>query len=182
MKKIAIDAGHGGEDPGALSPNKKLKEKDVVLEISKMLNYILEYKGYNTILIRDKDEFVQLGERANKANKEKADIFVSVHTNAAASKNAHGIETFYFKNSKQGEKLARHIQKEMVNLAENRNRGIKTNQSWTVLKRTNMPAVLCEVGFISNKEEKALLSNEYFRFMKAFSIYKGIENYFNEVS
>lgn len=172
--RICIDAGHGGVDSGA--SHKNTEEKDIVLDIAFELRNILDYWGYETVMIREEDEYIGLSERAWKANYSKADMFISIHTNAFSNPSAEGIETYYYSSSEEGEKLAREVQSSLIKNLRRYDRGIKTAK-YTVLERTIMTAILAEVGFISNKEESALMKNEYIKFLKAYSIADGIENY-----
>lgn len=95
IKKVVIDPGHGGEDPGAIGPS-GLKEKDVVLDIAKKLGRILNEKyGMEIIYTRDKDIFIPLEERTAVANLNNADLFISVHANASRTRKAKGIETYF---------------------------------------------------------------------------------------
>lgn len=94
IDKIVIDPGHGGKDPGAIG-RYGLKEKDVVLDISKRLKKKLEAYGIDIILTRESDVFISLWQRANISNKNKADFFISIHANAARSRRASGFEVYY---------------------------------------------------------------------------------------
>ena len=101
-KVIVIDAGHGGKDPGALG-YKRYREKIVVLDIAKELKRILKSRGYKVYMTRDRDKFVKLSNRTKYANRKNADIFVSIHANAVAKKNAskaHGIECYFLSKSR----------------------------------------------------------------------------------
>lgn len=94
FKTIALDAGHGGKDPGAIGP-RGLREKAVTLDIVKRLKVLLEGAGFKVVLTRDRDRFVPLKTRANLAHLRKADLFISIHCNAALSRRARGFEVFY---------------------------------------------------------------------------------------
>jgi N-acetylmuramoyl-L-alanine amidase len=94
VKRIVLDPGHGGKDPGAVGPN-GLREKDVVLSLAKRIKPRLEAKGYEVLMTRDSDVFVELKDRARFANMNKADLFVSIHTNASKNRNVRGIETYF---------------------------------------------------------------------------------------
>ncbi len=108
IKRIVIDAGHGGKDPGAIGPG-RLREKDVVLDIAKRLGKILrEDKGLEVIYTRDKDLFVPLNERTEIANSKGADLFISIHVNASRRRSARGIETYFLNwtNNKEASRVA----------------------------------------------------------------------------
>jgi len=99
IKTVVIDPGHGGKDPGAVG-YKGLKEKDVVLDVGKRLAKILKEKGYNIIMTRTTDEFIPLSERTKIADKAKADLFVSIHCNAAPLSRKNGTETYFLSAAK----------------------------------------------------------------------------------
>ena len=107
IKTIVIDPGHGGRDPGAVGYSRKNYEKDIVLKVSSRLKQLLESKlDLQVILTRDKDKFVSLQERTQMANRENADLFVSIHCNANLSNKVHGIEVYYLSNAKTDEDRA----------------------------------------------------------------------------
>lgn len=159
---IVVDAGHGGHDPGASSPN-GTREKDVVLNASLVLKKKLENAGFKVYLTRERDNFVNLYERASIANQLGADIFVSVHANAAYSRSANGIETLYHPDPNRNNKaLAQDIQTQMINRTGAVNRGVVSRPDLAVTRATKMDAVLVELGFLSNAtEEQRLLSPSY---------------------
>jgi N-acetylmuramoyl-L-alanine amidase len=178
-KKIAIDPGHGGTDPGAVGPT-GLKEKDVNLQIALKLKAKLEAQGHTVVMTRDKDETVSLEDRVKKANEANADIFVSTHCNAAENPNAKGTETYRYPGSLKGKKLATEVQKELVNALETDDRGVKEG-TYYVLKHTKMPAILAEVAFISNPGEEEMLKTDETREKAAQAMKKGIDTYFSTV-
>jgi len=94
IKRIVLDPGHGGKDPGAIGP-RGLKEKDVVLSLALRIKPRLEALGYEVLMTRDRDVFVELADRARFANQNRADLFVSIHTNASKNRNVRGIETYF---------------------------------------------------------------------------------------
>lgn len=174
-KIICIDAGHGGKDSGAVGNG--LLEKDIVLSIAKKLKAMLIGKGFKVCMTREDDTFVELKDRCVIANKQKSDIFVSIHCNSAENKSAFGFEIFHTQGSMQGQKLSADIK---LSINENKeiiraDRGIKT-ANFTVLTGTNMPAVLVETAFISNIEDSKILKAKQSEF--ATAICKGICSYF----
>ena len=179
MKKICIDPGHGGRDPGAVSGN--VKEKDINLAIAQKLQLLLYNKGYNVIMTREKDIDISLYQRANIANNFKADIFVSIHNNAFNNELAQGTETLCFSGSLQGEKLANLVQTELVKRLKRPDRGIKSRPDLVVLRYTTMPAILVECAFLTNPVERKLLKNNSFQLLAAEGIAEGIDRYFREV-
>jgi len=162
-KKIFLDPGHGGKDPGAVGPNGS-KESDVTLSVSKLLKDKLERMGATIFMSRDSDEYVSIS-RVSMANSSKANIFVSVHCNAY-NDTAKGVETLYHQTSSAGKKLAGLIQSELVSSTNSVDRGIKADKSLSrfpnglpVLRDTVMPAVLVELEFISNPTYEKILTN-----------------------
>ncbi len=210
VKTIVIDPGHGGKDPGAVSQTRQ--EKQIVLSLSKMLHDILVKKGYNVRLTRKTDVFLPLRERTQFATNQKADLFISIHTNASTAREASGIETYYLalasdesaritamrenagaeynmkeldalvgrilKESKSTEsrRLAQLIQAQLTSGKQVKNRGVK-HAPFVVLIGTKVPAVLVEVGFISNPQEGKKLTTKAYQRQLATSIAKGIEQY-----
>ncbi|WP_052144749.1 N-acetylmuramoyl-L-alanine amidase [Halalkalibacter okhensis] len=173
---IVIDAGHGGSDPGATANG--LQEKEVVLDIALRVEKKLRAAGANVVMTRTNDTFIALEERANIANRAKASSFISVHANAATEA-ANGSETYWLAGtSEDSKKLATAIQKHLVNELGTRDRGVKT-ANFSVLRNTNMPASLVEVGFLTNKAEADRMKKNGFRESAANGIYKGIVEYYN---
>ncbi|MGL5330464.1 MAG: N-acetylmuramoyl-L-alanine amidase family protein [Peptostreptococcaceae bacterium] len=150
MGKLIIDLGHGGSDPGAIGPS-KVCEADVVLNIgceieNNLKDYDLDYK-----FTRISDKFISLTERANVANKFGANYFVSIHINSTTDKNVRGVEVWqYDADSKRLNDFSKGICNDISKFLNIRNRGVKYNKNFTVLKNTKMPACLIEVDFISN--------------------------------
>lgn len=173
--KIVIDPGHGGKDPGAVGPS-GLKEAHVNLRVALKVAEKLRKAGVEVKLTRDSDVFVDLQHRCGIANSFNADYFVSIHCNAASTPQAHGTETYCYKFGGKGEILARVIQAELIAVTGRANRGVKT-ANYYVLRRTNMPAVLTELAFISNPEEERLLADVAYREKCALAIANGISKF-----
>ncbi|WP_407308985.1 N-acetylmuramoyl-L-alanine amidase [Desulfosporosinus sp. SB140] len=189
-KVIVIDPGHGGADPGAQSSG--LNEKDINLDISLRLRKVLESKGCTVILTRevDKDFYLpgfvkgrlakrtELNHRIDLASSNNADLFISVHTNSFPQRSTYGMETYYHQKSPTGKILAEQIQKSLTQLQPENKRQAKAGDYY-LINQSKMPAVIVEVGFISNpRERKLLLSNDY-RDSIAKAIAEGIANYFD---
>ena len=173
MKKVFLDAGHGGKDPGALGNG--LREKDIVLSISLKVGEVLKRHNVEVFYSRTTDVFIELIERANKANKLGVDVFVSLHCNSFSDEQAQGLETFSHPSSKNGTALAKCIQDSVLkDKLYTKNRGIKT-ANFSVLRNTKMTAALVELGFISNKEDSEILKNKQNKL--AESVAKGILNF-----
>lgn len=177
--KVCVDPGHGGTDPGAV--NGALYEKDVVLDICIRLGKLLEKAGYDVRLTRENDRFDTPLMKSKMANEFEADVFVSVHCNAAAMEQAHGTETLTFDEDGKSGYLGKCIQRRLIDELGLSDRGLKTRKELTVLNRTKMPAALVEVAFISNPGEKLLLIRPEFRAKAADAIFAGIEEYFGRM-
>ncbi len=173
---IMLDPGHGGADPGAVS-DKYLYEKKYTLDVAKRVKRILEKEGAFVLLTRDSDKTRSLHYRARKANRNRADIFLSLHFNSFSSGKAQGSKTFYYKA--KDKKLALHIQKQMERDLSIRNNGVKRSRFF-VLRHTRMPATLVEPLFLSNAREKKLLKTPEFRAKLALSIAQGVKNYYKD--
>ena len=158
--KICIDPGHGGYDPGAVNHNVGVTEKALALKIAALLGGELASRGYDVFFTRELDTFIPLGFRTKIANNEKADLFISIHLNAAADPAAQGIETWYYEGSRESERLAAIVQRELKDQFLAKNRGIKSTRGFYVLKHTAMPAILVETGFITNDHDVAYLVNK----------------------
>ena len=175
--KIAIDAGHGGTELGAIGCLND-NEKDVNLEISKILKEKLETNGANVIMTREDDSFVGLNDRVEIANKNNAQIFISIHNNALPDSAAHlkstGSETYYFYS--QSKELAKDVVEALAKETGFKNNGAKA-QSFAVVRNTNCPAILVEVGYIINPEDNAKLIDKDYQNKIAEAILHGLENY-----
>ncbi len=174
-KSCHVDFGHGGKDPGAIGNG--LREKDVTLAVGLKVGKELERHGVKVTYSRKTDKFVSLSNRAKMANNANVDCFVSIHTNAFTQSSAKGVETFSYPGSKNGRKLAKSIQDNIINKKiYTNNRGIKTD-NFAVLRETKMPAALTEMAFITNKADARLLKTKQDDF--AVAIAKGILSYLN---
>lgn len=168
---VVIDPGHGGRDPGAIGPS-GLKEADVNLLLAHLVKSRLE-RAFRVLMTRMEDQTVSLAARCALANTEGADLFVSLHCNAAANVLARGTESYYM--SAAGKTLAEHIHRGLVALGLT-DRGVK-RKSFHVLRHTNMTAVLVEVAFITNSLEEARLASTDFLNVAADAIAKAIQDY-----
>ena len=175
--KICIDPGHSGPvEPGACAGG--VTEAAVNLRVAKLLAKTLEQAGHKVILTREDDvEDDGLSWRCEVAWKFRADIFVCIHCNAHASPEAHGTEVYYYPTSENGHALARCIQDELVALCQTYNRGVKTNDKWTVLLKTACPAVLVELAFLTNDAEREMLTTDMGRRRFAEGIVNGINRF-----
>jgi N-acetylmuramoyl-L-alanine amidase len=175
--KICIDPGHGGYDPGAVGPS-GLREKDVTLAVALLLADLLRQAGCEVFLTRTGDTTSwtpeeDLQRRCDLANQAGADLFISIHANAAGNPAATGTETYCYRRGGQGERVAAAIQQQLVAALGLPDRGVKT-ASFYVLQHTAMAAVLAELAFISNPREEALLSTPAFQQQAARAIAQAI--------
>ena len=175
--KICIDPGHSGPcEPGACAGG--VTEADINLQVAKIAARILASRGHQVKLTREKDiDNDDLLWRAEVAWQFRADIFISLHCNAAASPAAHGTEVFYYPTSQGGHALARCLQAALVRNCQTADRGVKTNDEWTVLVETVCPAVLAELAFLSNDREREMLTDRFLQRQFAVAIANGIEQY-----
>ena len=179
--KIAIDDGHGMETAGkrtpAFSDGSVMRENEFNRAVVAYLHDELIRNGFSVVLTAPEDTDTSLATRVQRANDAHADYFVSVHANAFGNgwNDANGVESFvYALNDAKTTGLARCIQHELVQETGLRDRGVKENPTLYVLRKTTMPAVLCECGFMTNEKEAKLLKSDAYRKKFATSICKGI--------
>lgn len=177
---IAIDAGHGGKDPG--THFKELNEKNITLDTALKIRQSFEFTNVQVVLTRESDVFLDLGERVNIAKRNKAILFVSIHVNSGSGSNGGGSETYYYGNNgknpfiSESQLLASSIQKEMLNAWDLDDRGIQ-HGNFQVIRDNSMPAVLAELGFIDSKKDQAYLSSSEQLTIMAEAIHDGIVGY-----
>lgn len=219
VRKIIIDPGHGGKDPGASALN--IKEKDIALRISLSLRRIIKknHPDIKVLMTRNSDQFIKLEARTAYANKNKGDLFLSIHVNASLRVGLTGVETYYLNlttdaetlalaakenqtsqksiselqtilrdlmtNSKimESRDLASKVQSSIVAFSKKsshqlRNLGVK-QAPFFVLVGAQMPSILIEAGFLTNRQENSFLSTAKYRQVIAEGIYKGIKKYMN---
>jgi N-acetylmuramoyl-L-alanine amidase len=194
---VVIDAGHGGEDGGAVGTN-GIYEKDLNLQIAWILNDLLRANGIETVMTRSEDILLydrnsnyqgqkkvqDLAIRRKIAETYENAVFVSIHMNAFPQHQYHGLQVYYSPNSSESKDLAIHIQsltKEL--LMPKNNRSVKTSGgNIYLLDRLQCPAVLVECGFLSNPEECAKLSSEEYKQQMALSLCLSILEYFSDAS
>lgn len=183
-RTIVIDPGHGGRQPGATSPN-GTREKDVNLQVSLKTKKLLEDLGYNVLMTREDDREVGIYDRVDFANDKNADIFISFHANASEyDRDINGVEILYcpaFKGDK-GEveqyPFAKSILDAYIEGTGANDRGVKQRSDLPVVRMTRMPAVLIEMGYLTNEAEERLIIDDGYQDKIADSVIKGIENYF----
>jgi len=216
VRRVVIDAGHGGKDPGAVGSD-ELHEARVTLAIARELGKVLESRGFEVILTRDRDVFLQLGERTDIANQKDADLFLSVHANAAKSKKLAGVETYLLdtrydkqtarvaarengtsvkelsdlhlllaslklgNNERYAARYANLVQSSLIrrlrkSYSDTIDLGVKRGP-FLVLFQADMPAILVEVGFVSNAAEGRRLASRDFALAAAQGIADGVSAY-----
>jgi N-acetylmuramoyl-L-alanine amidase len=167
-----IDAGHGGYDRGGI-PGQRVSEKDMTLDVARRLQSVLTASGYRVVMTRDSDVFVPLGTRCAIANSNRNAIFVSVHFNSATRSGASGIETYFY--NRDSLSLASAIHHYVAGGAPSSNRGVR-RRGYYVLRRTNMPSVLVECGFLTNATEAGYAQNASYRQKLAEAIAAGVRS------
>lgn len=216
VRRVVIDFGHGGIDPGASALG--INEKDVTLDIGHRLAQLLRAKGFEVIMTRPDDRTIRLRERASVANASHSDVFVSIHVNSLATHvYAHGVETYYlgptsdpgltklaaeentmsgysmadlhklldgvYEHARSDEslQLARKVQQHLYGQLRSVDPGLENwgvkRAPFVVLVATDMPAILAEVGCISNKAEAAMLGRAEYRQKIAEALFQGIHAY-----
>ncbi len=223
IRKVVVDAGHGGNDPGAIGRT-GLREKTVTLDIARRLSKLLKEDGINVVMTRSTDNFIRPESRINIANKLKADLFLSIHANANRVRSLSGFEVYYVSptvsdsqralsaaqeaspildsasvispslnlkatlwdmiytyNRAESIELARSICRTVNRNLDTRILGVKAARFY-VLKGAQMPAILIEVGFLSNAEEERLLKNNYYRQKITESIRQGFWSYAQDLA
>lgn len=191
---VVIDAGHGGQDSGAIHAG--VQEKDLTLDVAQRLDRLVRAKGLKTILTRDRDDAVSLAQRATTANRERDCVFVSIHFDEGGRAAATGVQTFYATRQlpKQGlvatwlpflqqvssdgtnlesQSLARLVQEALVTRTRAVDRGTRAEQFY-VVANVRHPAVLVEGGFLSNDADIAKLTTEGYRQDLALAISEAI--------
>lgn len=191
-KVVVIDPGHGGVDPGAVGRSGIL-EKDVVLQVAHALAPLLQRASVHTLLVREGDEHLaapgaprtssrqraDLSARVDMANRAGADLYISLHANSMPNSRWSGAQTFYYPGKDDSRRLAEAIQARLGQaFPENKRRALPGE--YYVLQHTRMPAVVVEIGFLSNPEEERLLATAEHQRRIAAAIFWGIVDYFTQ--
>ncbi len=182
QKKVVIDAGHGGEDPGKIGVNGE-KEKEINLQVALKLKEVLEEEGITVVLTRDSGKRLvgsqrgDLQARVEVINGAKPDLAVSIHQNSYTQESIRGAQVFYFTHSEKAKEAAEMIQQELKKMDEKYAREKKENTTYYMLKNTKYPTVIVECGFLSNYEESKLLLEEEYQRKLAETIGSGILKY-----
>lgn len=200
IRRIVVDAGHGGKDSGARNDAYGLLEKNLTLDVARRLKALLERAGFEVVMTRDSDVYIPLAQRPKVANRAKADLFVSLHFNAAGSTSASGFESYALTPQHQASSkyprptsrdakrypgndqdpwnalITYHLERALVQGLGGPDRGMKRAR-WSVLKDLECPGVLTELGFVSHVETAKKLCTPVFRQKLAQSLYEGIVAY-----
>ncbi|WP_343754471.1 N-acetylmuramoyl-L-alanine amidase [Alkalibacterium iburiense] len=197
---VFIDPGHGGQDPGARGTlnGRTINEKDLNLSMSLKLRDALRAQGYNVIMSRENDKTISMVERARMANNTDADIFISIHHNSMGVGNSsvHGIETIYYKPSSnyppiinqamhnnahriaESKKLAHSVQNSLISQTNAHYRRV-FGGAYVVVRETTMPAIIPELGFMSNTAELRKVTDPSYQNQLLRGLVNGVNHYFN---
>ncbi len=167
MALVVLDAGHGGENPGAIYNGRR--EKDDVLNLTLEVGRILQENGVDVYFTRDTDVFETPLQKAQEANRTGADYFVSIHRNSSPIPNQYtGIETLVYNQYSEAARLADNINQQLQAVGFE-NQGVNERQNLVVLNRTQMPAVLVEAGFINTDADNALFDARFYDIAQAIA-------------
>jgi N-acetylmuramoyl-L-alanine amidase len=169
---VVVDAGHGGHDRGGIA-GQRVSESMMNLDVALRLRSVLQSYGYRVAMTRDSDVFIPLGTRVAIGNSYRDAIFVCIHFNATPRRSASGIETYFY--SSQSLPLASAIHYYVAGGAPSANRGVR-RRGFFVLRRTTIPSVLVECGFLTNPTEAQYAQNAAYRQKLALEIAHGIQN------
>lgn len=175
--KIVIDAGHGGKDPGANGASGK-EEKEYTLALSKKIYELLrQERMFEPYLTRTDDTYVALVDRAKFANELGADALISIHGNTFSDPEVSGTETYYYVNSSR--QLAYVLHEHLIHAQGFRDRNVR-KQDWKVLVYSEVPAVLVEIGYLTNNNEEAAMLDSDGQVRTAQAIVDGLKQYFTQ--
>jgi len=174
-KVVVIDPGHGGIDYGAIRSG--INEKDITTDVSLRVAKILRSDGFKVYMTRDEDKTLSLQERVDFAEENNPDIFVSIHVNSSEGTTATGLETHYYHDYSIG--LAKVVHEALVKHVNSKDRGLFKSKFY-VINHTTMPAILVEIGFLSNEEERQDMISEKRKQATAKAIAEGIKNYYKQ--
>lgn len=187
---VAIDIGHGGNDPGKVGVDGSL-EKDINLQIAKRLKAYLESSDVEVVMTRDDDtglynasdsnkKMADMRKRCEIINEATPDLVISIHQNSYHQEAISGGQVFYYKSSEKGKQLAEIIQKRFdYVLGENNRRAAKANDNYYLLLHVKQPIVIVECGFLSNWNEAAKLNSEEYQDKLAWTIHMGVMEFLN---
>ena len=174
IASVVIDPGHGGADYGAVRAD--INEKDIALDVSKMIEANLQARGVKVYMTRSTDEGLSLQERVDICENKKPDVFVSVHVNSSVKNDIYGVETHWYHD--YSNEFAQTVHNHLVKNIPTKDRGLFKSKFY-VINHTTDPAILVEMGFISNDAERAMLVTEKRKQQVAKSVADGIVEYIN---
>lgn len=172
---IVVDPGHGGNDHGTTGVN-NTPEKSVNLLTAELLTSKLQSAGANVIMTRESDVYVDLRKRVSVATKNNADAFISIHYDATENSTVRGFTTYY--TNSNSKKLANAVHKGLGGKLDLKDRGVQPG-NYLVIRDNPQPAILLELGYLSNREEERTINTDYFREQATQGIYNGLINYFD---
>jgi len=182
--RIVIDAGHGGDDFGTKTPglSGSTIEKILNLKTAEYVAALLRKAGYEVVMTRRRDVFVALADRVEIANRSKAALMVSIHFNAAQSKEAEGLEIYYSKEGSvdrknSSKKLAESVMQTALQMTKAKSRGVKM-ANFHVIRYTTIPSILVEGGFLTNERELEKIRQDSYLKALAQGIVEGVNAYF----
>lgn len=182
-RTVVVDVGHGGPDGGKTGVNGKL-EKELNLIIAEKVKKLLEEEGIAVIMTREEDGWLaetrigDLKERVRIMNESKADLAVSIHQNSYHEESVFGAQVFYYTTSGEGKAAAEILQNELLEIDPENKKREKANNTYYILKKTEVPTVIVECGFLSNHKEAEKLSDEAYQGKIAEAVVKGIKSFF----
>lgn len=192
LSVVVIDAGHGGIDPGKVGCN-GVQEKEINLSIAKKLEQLLKQNDIAVVMTRCEDKDLasekaenrkneDLRERVRKMEEVQPVLAVSIHQNSYPEEEVSGAQVFYYAESEQGKRLGKILQECLKKeLNDGNHRAAKASKEYYLLKRSSVPTVIVECGFLSNEKEAALLAQEEYQEKIAFSLLLGIMEYINTI-
>jgi N-acetylmuramoyl-L-alanine amidase len=169
---VVVDAGHGGQDPGTLASG-NLQEKDINLSVARKVAALLEQRGIGVIMTRSQDRFIELEERAAIANQHNADLFVSIHSDSAPNRSVEGFTVYVSRAASPDSRQAAQAILRSMSATGSDNHGVR-EADYRVLVNTTCPAVLVELGYLSNAADARRLGDNSFQNRLAQAITDGI--------
>ncbi len=182
---IVIDAGHGGFDGGAVSPN-GVKEDGLNLSVAMKLKTMCLNQGYGVIMTREDENAIgdtkdeDMRKRKQIIENSNASVVISIHMNKFSDTTCHGPVVFYHKDSEEGEKLAKIMQEKLVETLKPERPRVEKPETYFILRSGDCPCVLVECGFLSNAHDEELLQTKDYQEKCATAIFKGLQLYFSQ--
>lgn len=188
---ICVDAGHGGGDPGKVGVS-GVQEKDVNLRIALKLKTALEKEGYRVVMTREDDtdladdgagsrKVSDMRNRCERIREAGPALTISIHQNSYGDSSVKGAQVFYYGSSTEGKALAEALQESLIRVLDPDNhRAAKANESYYMLKKTSVPTVIVECGFLSNPEEEADLQNSDYQEKVVKAVCDGVKEYLSQ--